>query len=37
MPIYTTLSMFDLDHTPSADAVEALKKIEGVLRVRVIK
>ena len=30
-------TMFDLDHTPSADAVEALKKIEGVLRVRVIK
>ena len=30
-------TMFDLDHTPSADAVEALKQIEGVLRVRVIK
>ena len=30
-------TMLDLDHTPSADAVEALKQIEGVLRVRVIK
>ena len=30
-------TMFDLDHTPSAEAVEALAKIEGVLRVRVIQ
>ena len=30
-------TMFDLYHTPSADAVEALKKIDGVLRVRIIK
>ena len=30
-------TMLDLDHTPSAQAVEALKKIEGVLRVRIIK
>jgi len=30
-------TMLDLDHTPSADAVEALKQIEGVLRVRIIK
>jgi len=30
-------TMLDLDHTPSAHAVEQLKKIEGVLRVRVIK
>ena len=30
-------TMFDLDHTPSEAAVEALKNIEGVLRVRVIR
>ena len=30
-------TMLDLDHTPSAAAVEELKKIDGVLRVRVIK
>ena len=30
-------TMLDLDHTPSAGAVEELKKIDGVLRVRVIK
>ena len=30
-------TMLDLDHTPSAHAVEELKKIEGVLRVRIIK
>ena len=30
-------TMLDLDHTPSANAVEELKKIDGVLRVRVIK
>ena len=30
-------TMLDLDHTPSQHAVEALKKIEGVLRVRIIK
>ena len=30
-------TMLDLDHTPSANAVEALKKIDGVLRVRIIK
>ena len=30
-------TMLDLDHTPSAAAVEHLKEIEGVLRVRVIK
>jgi D-3-phosphoglycerate dehydrogenase len=30
-------TMFDLDHTPSKAAVEALSKIEGVLRVRVIR
>ena len=30
-------TMLDLDHTPSAAAVEELSKIEGVLRVRVIK
>jgi len=30
-------TMLDLDHHPSADVVENLKKIEGVLRVRVIK
>ena len=30
-------TMLDLDHTPSQHAVEELKKIEGVLRVRVIK
>ena len=30
-------TMLDLDHTPSANAVEQLKKIDGVLRVRVIK
>ncbi len=30
-------TMLDLDHVPSAGAVEEMKKIEGVLRVRVIK
>ena len=30
-------TMLDLDHPASADVVEALKKIEGVVRVRVIK
>lgn len=30
-------TMLDLDHHPSAEAVENLNKIEGVLRVRVIK
>ncbi len=30
-------TMLDLDHTPSAGAVEALSQIEGVLRVRVIR
>ena len=30
-------TMLDLDHTPSQHAVEALKKIDGVLRVRIIK
>ena len=30
-------TMLDLDHTPSDHAVEALKKIDGVLRVRIIK
>ena len=30
-------TMLDLDHTPSALAVEELKKIDGVLRVRIIK
>ena len=30
-------TMLDLDHTPSASAVEELKKIDGVLRVRIIK
>ena len=30
-------TMLDLDHTPSQNAVEELKKIDGVLRVRVIK
>ena len=30
-------TMLDLDHTPSNAAVEALKGIEGVLRVRVIR
>ena len=30
-------TMLDLDHTPSSHAVEALKEIEGVLKVRVIK
>ena len=30
-------TMLDLDHTPSQHAVEQLKKIDGVLRVRVIK
>ena len=30
-------TMLDLDHTPSAHAVEALSKIDGVLRVRVIR
>ena len=30
-------TMLDLDHTPSQQAVEELKKIDGVLRVRIIK
>ena len=30
-------TMLDLDHTPSAHAVEELKKIDGVLRVRIVK
>lgn len=30
-------TMLDLDHHPSADVVENLKKIDGVLRVRVVK
>ena len=30
-------TMLDLDHTPSAHAVEELTKIDGVLRVRIIK
>ena len=30
-------TMLDLDHTPSEHAVEALSKIDGVLRVRVIR
>ncbi len=30
-------TMLDLDHTPSVRAVEELKKINGVIRVRVIK
>ena len=30
-------TMLDLDHTPSAQAVEELNKIDGVLRVRIIK
>ena len=30
-------TMLDLDHTPSSHAVEALKEIEGGLKVRVIK
>ena len=30
-------TMLDLDHTPSAHGVEELKRIDGVLRVRVIK
>ena len=30
-------TMLDLDHTPSQNAVEELKKIDGVLRVRIIK
>ncbi len=30
-------TMLDLDHIPSAAAVDALKKIDGVLRVRIIK
>ena len=30
-------TMLDLDHTPSQHAVEQLKRIDGVLRVRVIK
>ena len=30
-------TMLDLDHTPSQNAVEELKKINGVLRVRIIK
>ena len=29
--------MLDLDRHPSADAVEHLKQIDGVLKVRVIK
>lgn len=29
-------TMFDLDHNASDDAIDALKKVEGVLRVRVI-
>jgi hypothetical protein len=29
--------MLDLDHTPSEHAVETLKKINGVIRVRVIR
>ena len=30
-------TMLDLDHHPSADVVEHLKEIEGVVRVRVIR
>lgn len=30
-------TMLDLDHTPSQDAIEKIKSINGVLRVRVIK
>ena len=30
-------TMLDLDHTPSQHAVEALKEINGVIRVRVIR
>ena len=30
-------TMLDLDHTPSQNAVEELKKINGVLKVRIIK
>ena len=30
-------TMLDLDHAPSEHTVEVLKKINGVLRVRVIK
>jgi D-3-phosphoglycerate dehydrogenase len=30
-------TMLDLDHDPSAHAVESLSKINGVLKVRVIK
>ena len=30
-------TMLDLDHHPSDHAVETLKKLDGVLRVRVIK
>ena len=30
-------TMLDLDHTPSQNTVEELKKIDGVLRVRIIK
>ena len=30
-------TMLDLDHHPSAEVVEQLKRIEGVLRVRIIK
>ena len=30
-------TMLDLDHTPSEHAVETLKKINGVIRVRVIR
>ena len=30
-------TMLDLDHHPSAEVVESLKKIDGVLRVRIIK
>jgi D-3-phosphoglycerate dehydrogenase len=30
-------TMLDLDHVPSATAVAMLKKVDGVLRVRVIR
>ena len=30
-------TMLDLDHQPSRNLVEGLKKIDGVLRVRVIR
>ena len=29
-------TLMDLDHSPSEDVIEKLKKIDGVLRVRVI-